>query len=166
MDRTQEELQGIARQFQIEDGSLSIMPFGHGHINSTDVVEYEGDLTGEKRLILQLVNTTVFPKIRELTENMAAVTQHLKKKIIEAGGDPRRETLNMKPLKAASDDGRVWERFLYKEADGTEDGSDYWRMFLYVTGASSYEQPRRPEDLYQAGAAFGRFQHMLSDFPA
>ena len=161
MSLTHDTLQEIACRFAIEEGKISVTPFGHGHINSTYLVEYDGDGAGEKRLILQKVNTTVFPKIRELTDNMAAVTSFLQKKIAGEGGDPRRETLNMIPLVSASESDQAWQRYLYHE-EGTP---DYWRMFRFVTGASSYEQPRRLEDLYQSGAAFGKFQKMLSDFP-
>lgn len=32
-------------------------------------------------------------------ENVIGVTEHLKKKIVEMGGDPERETLNLIPAK-------------------------------------------------------------------
>ena len=41
-----------------------------------------------------------------------------------------------------------------------------FRMYLFVENTKSIENSKTPEDLYEAGVGFGRFQRMLSDYPA
>ena len=62
-----------------------------GHINRTYIISLDN---GEKRL-LQLINTRVFKKPLELMDNAMRVTDHIRAKITEAGGDPARETLSV-----------------------------------------------------------------------
>ena len=81
------------------------------------------------------------------------VTTFLRKKIIENGGDPERETLNVIPAK----DGKPY----YVDSKG-----EYWRSYVYITDASSYDQVEKPEDFYESAVAFGHFQRMLADYPA
>ena len=54
---------------------------------------------GSLNVILQRMNREIFEKPVELMENVIGVTEHLKKKIVEMGGDPERETLNLIPAK-------------------------------------------------------------------
>lgn len=42
---------------------------------------------GSIKVILQKINREIFQKPEELMENIAGVTGHLKKKVIEKGGD-------------------------------------------------------------------------------
>ena len=76
----------IMKAFRIE---LNISPYGDGHINDTFVAD------STPRYILQRVNTSIFKNPDELMENIVAVTEHLRKKIIAAGGNPDRETLTV-----------------------------------------------------------------------
>jgi hypothetical protein len=85
-------------------------------------------------------------------DNIARVTGHLRKKILAAGGDPDRETLNLVPTK----DG---EAFLH-----TDDG-DYWRTYIFVEGARTYDIVENINHVYNAANTFGRFQSMVSDLP-
>ena len=74
-------------------------PFGSGHINDTYLLTFEiGDM-GDVNVILQRMNREIFTKPVELMENIVGVTSYLREKIIENGGDPERETLNMIPAK-------------------------------------------------------------------
>jgi hypothetical protein len=68
------------------------IPCGNGHINSTFTAERDGEL-----YILQLINTNVFKNPADMMNNICKVTQHIRKKVIEAGGDVERETMNMLP---------------------------------------------------------------------
>ncbi len=43
---------------------------------------------------------------------------------------------------------------------------EYWRSYVYITDASSYDQVEKPEDFYESAVAFGHFQRMLADYPA
>ena len=86
-------------------------------------------------------------------ENITGVTSFLKKKIIERGGDPERETLNVIPAV----DGKPY----YVDSQG-----DYWRSYKFITEASSFDQVEKPEQFYESAVAFGNFQSLLSDYPA
>ncbi len=119
-------------------------PLGNGHINETFRVS---------DFVLQKINKNVFHDPVAVMENVKAVTEHLKKKIAEAGGDPAKETLNY------LDTVEGLPYYL------TEDG-EYYRAYVYVDGVKSYDVAESPELLYQAARAFGKFQNMLADFPA
>lgn len=81
------------------------------------------------------------------------VTSYLRDKITESGGDPDRETLSVIPAL----DGKPF----YKDSFG-----DYWRSYVFITDAASYDQVEDPEQFYQSGVAFGNFQRLLADYPA
>lgn len=120
--------------------------YGNGHINDTYIIQ---DI---KKYILQKINTDVFKKPEKLMDNVAAVTDYIKKKIIGEGGDPDRETLTV----IRTVDGKSY----YKAQDGS-----YFRMYNFVDNAVSYDTIKDPIQFYYAAKAFGRFQRMLSDFP-
>ena len=48
---------------------------------------------------MQRINTDTFKNPKELMENVCHVTGFLRKVILEKGGDPERETLNVIPTK-------------------------------------------------------------------
>lgn len=137
-------LNEILSHFSVE---VTIEPYGNGHINDTY-------LTGSSpRYILQRINTNVFKNPKEVMDNILNVTEHVRKKIIAAGGDPERETLRVIKTKTGEN---------YYEAKN----GDCYRMYNYIENSVSYDITETPEQLFQAGRAFGRFQNMLSDFPA
>ena len=139
------ELNAIASNFNIWE---HIEPYGDGHINET----FEA-LPCVRKFILQKINSDVFEKPEEVMENISAVTEHLRKKIIKEGGDPLKETLTIvKTL-----DGKSF----YKTDDGR-----YYRMYIFIEGARTYNVVEKPEHFYNAAKAFGRFQKLLADFPA
>ena len=136
-------LSEILAAFSID---LPAKPFGNGHINSTFAV-------GEPvRFVLQKINTTVFTDPEGLMENVLAVTGHLRKKIVAAGGDPDRETLTYLPTR----DGKSF----FRDAEG-----NCWRVYKFIGDAESFESAT-PELFAGSARAFGKFQEMLSDFPA
>ena len=151
-DMRKEQIKAVAEHFQQEGIFLDSQPYGSGHIYGTYLLTY--DVDGENvHVILQLINKTVFPKPEEVMENIVNVTTHLKKKIVEQGGNPERETLNVIPTK----DGNSY----HVDADG-----NYWREYVFVTDATSYDKVEKPDDFYQSAVAFGNFQSLLADFPA
>lgn len=126
--------------------------YGNGHINFTYMVHVEKD-GNTKRMILQQMNKSIFTDPVGVMENIQGVTTHLRKKIIENGGNPDRETLNI----VFSKDNKPF----FVDSDG-----EYWRAYHYIEGATCYEQVASDEDFYQSGYAFGNFQCLLSDYPA
>lgn len=130
------------------DVVVEVGPYGDGHINDTYLSEMSSP-----RFILQRINHQVFKSPEQVMSNIVLVTKHLRKKIIENGGDPKRETLTLVPtIKGES---------FYK----TEDGN-YFRMYEFIEGAKTYQVVEKPEHFYNAARAFGKFQNLLADFPA
>ena len=126
--------------------------YGSGHINDTYRLTYETP-QGTKRYILQRMSTSIFKKLVELMENVSGVTAWLRKKIIENGGDPERETLTL----VKSNDGLPY----FVDSTG-----EYWRVYLFIEGATCYDAVKDDNDFYQSAVAFGHFQRLLADYPA
>ncbi|MCD7745755.1 MAG: aminoglycoside phosphotransferase family protein [Lachnospiraceae bacterium] len=148
----QQNLFRVADRFSFEGEPVEIIPYGNGHINDTYRVTCRTD-AGARRYILQRMNRTVFGRPEELMENLCGVTEWLKRKIAENGGDAQRETLSLVPLC----DGNPY----LKDADG-----EYWRAYLFIENATCYDLVEKDEDFYQSAVAFGRFQRLLADYPA
>lgn len=148
-----EELLRITEHFPVDKEAESIVPYGSGHINDTYLVTCRQEAGKQKKYILQRMNHKIFKDPQGLMENVMNVTNFLQDRIREAGGDPKREALNV----ILSRDGRPY----YHAADGT-----YWRMYRFVEGATSYDTVENPENFYESAVAFGHFQKLLSSFPA
>lgn len=146
------KLSEAVQQFDFQGRVISCDSYGSGHINDTyRVVAMRG---GEKvNFILQRMNHEIFTEPEKLMENVIGVTSFLRKKIVEQGGDPDRETLNLVP----THDGKLF----YKDSIGS-----YWRVYRYITGAVTYDLVEKPDDFYQSAVAFGHFQSLLSQYPA
>ncbi len=125
---------------------LECEKFGNGHINSTYkvVAEHKGK---QAVYILQKINKNVFKSPQMVMENIEKVTEFLSKK----ANNPR-ETLQFLKCENGS--------LCYKDPNG-----EYWRMYIYVDKCSGVDYPSLTE-FYESGVAFGRFQSLLSDFPA
>ena len=137
------QLKEIARQFQIQGQPVSCNEFGSGHINYTVKVITDCG----KEYVLQRINKFVFKNPAQVMENAGAVTAFLRERV----EDPR-----MALHFLSTKDGL----FYYLDQDG-----EYWRMYDFI-GGFCLDAPESEEDFYQSALAFGRFQHMLSDFPA
>lgn len=138
----------IANCFQLEGQAVSGESYGGGHINDTFLIKTDA---GES-YILQRINTAVFNNAEVLMDNIVAVTNFLKNKITQAGGEPQRETLSV----------------VLKKDGGTlyEDGSGCWRVYTFIKGAVTYQTCESAEQFYESACAFGHFQKLLADFPA
>ncbi len=144
------DLNKIAKKFKIDGTIEEIKAFGSGHINDTYRVKIkEAD---KKDYILQVINHNIFPNVPELTKNIIRVTEHVKKKIEEKGGDPERETLTIIPT--------VEGEGFYKDEDGK-----YWRVFIFIDNTNSYDRLENAEQAYEGGKAFGNFLKMVADMP-
>ncbi len=153
MNRDKSELLNVAEKFEIEGSTEAIEPHGNGHINDTFLLTCRQPSEEICRYILQRMNHEVFKDPKALMENIVGVTTFLQKKIMEHGGDPKREALNVIPVREGG--------FYYQAEDGT-----FWRMYRFVEDAASYDVVERPEDFYESAVAFGHFQKLLADYPA
>lgn len=123
-----------------------------GHINSTYVFEFDDNGKSNKYLVQEL-NTAVFKEPVGLMKNMVGVTSYLRDKIIENGGDPERECINVYPAKSG-------------ETYYIDSENRFWRCLNYVYGAHSVEAADSPETFGKAAKAFGNFQNMLAEYPS
>ncbi len=139
--------------FKLKGMVMSAVPYGSGHINDTFLMTLRKDDGSEGRVILQRMNKSIFTKPVEVMENIMGVTSHLGKKIALHGGDVNRETLNVIPTKD--------DKPYFIDSEG-----EYWRCYVFIEDARTYDLVESPEDFYQSAVAFGNFQRMLADYPA
>lgn len=145
------DFKSIAENFNLEGELKTSDSHVCGHINDTFIINCEGENGEEIKYVLQRVNSDIFKNPEQLMENIENVTSHIKNKIIEENGDPLRETLNIVKTKEG--------KSFYKCKE-----ENYWRIFNFIHGASTYQIVEKPEHLYTAGKALGKFQKQLSDF--
>jgi len=147
----QHDLAEIFGYFQINGQFVEAEPCGSGHIHDT-YVSTARTTKGPRRFIHQRINRSIFQEPEKLMENIERVTGHIRQKVIAAGGDPMRECLNIVLAK----DGHSFHR----DAEG-----NYWRTFVYIEGARTYDVVENLDHVYNAAKAFGDFQMMLTDLP-
>jgi len=145
------ELPEIVSRFRTGGEVVSVEPWGSGHIHDTFVSRVETGF-GTVRYIHQRINHGIFPSPENVMENITRVTEHIRGKISRAGDDPERRTLTVVPLSEGGN--------LYRSPAG-----DYWRTFLFIENAGTYDLPQGQGHARSVAAAFARFQEMLSDLP-
>ncbi|NLW51864.1 MAG: aminoglycoside phosphotransferase family protein [Tissierellia bacterium] len=150
IDNIREE---IIDKYGFEGELIDYREYGNGHINDTILIQFKHDNGDIMKYVLQRINTHIFTKPVELMENIVNVTEFLKNKIEERGGNPKRETLNV----ILTGDGKSH----LVDSDG-----DYWRVYDFIDDAISYDKVETPDDFYQSAVAFGNFQNLLADYPA
>ena len=143
----------VVNQFEFNGEFIHIEPLGQGHINSTYAVYFRRETVPPIRYVLQRINTSILKNPLALMKNIEGVTNHLRKKIMEAGGNPDRETLTIVKTK----DGKLF----YEDGD-----KECWRAYLFIEDATCYQSAEKPGLFYNSAKAFGRFQKLLSDYPA
>jgi len=146
------QLQQISRQFQIYGEILHAETCKIGHINETYSATYDQGGT-RVRYIHQKINQSVFKDPASVMRNVMRVTSHLRQKLeqIEAR-DLTRRCLTIVPTR----DGHAY----YTDNDG-----DFWRTFVFIEGVQTFEAVQSPHQAFEAGKAFGFFQHLLVDLP-
>lgn len=133
----------FVKNFKIKGVPIYYEEYGSGHINTTYRMVCDNGI----QYIIQKINTSVFKNPDMLMDNLAKITDHLRKKINNS-----REVLTLVP---ALDGGSHVV---------SEDGS-FWRVFDYVTDSICLQRPESTNDFFESAAAFGRFQNHLIDFP-
>ncbi len=126
--------------------------YGHGHVHNTFCVYTQKSDGKCKRYILQRLSLA-FKSPENLMENIVGVTDFLGKKIQQSGGDVERETLCV--IRTNTND------TLFVDSENRA-----WRLYKFIENAASPEKVESPELFYESARAFGRFQELLSDYPA
>lgn len=139
----------IIEKFSVAGELISCERYGEGHINDTFKVTMD-DCGREVHYILQRINNRLFPDVERLMHNIELVTEFCRKSVMERGGDPMRECLTLIRTK----DG----------ASYTCENGDYFRMYVFIEGATTYQSVRDPRDFYESAVAFGNFANLLAKF--
>ena len=149
----EQSLQEVFAAYDLGGEVAGALRYGKGHINDT-FCAYVQTPEGEcRRFILQRMSAAAFKHPDQLMANIVGVTEHLRKKIVAAGGDPDRETLTVHPT-------RTGESFFTDSQGGA------WRVYPFVENTLCLQSAETPELFYASAQAFGKFQAMLSDYPA
>ncbi len=147
-----EEISSVVKHFAAEGEFIYGEAYGCGHINDTYAVYFKREDRSPVRYILQRINTAIFDA-EELMKNIKLVTDFLKKKIENEGGDPERNTLSIIPTKEGA--------LYYRDKEG-----NCFRMYLFIEDTITYQSAANVTVSKNAGRAFGHFQKQLSDFDA
>ena len=151
LTQNKHDLAEVTSHFQLEGKFLDAAPYGSGHINDTYASHFQ--LDGKViRYIHQRINHNIFKQPDKLMDNIVRVTKYAREKIEAANGDPLRETLNVIPT--------VDNQPFWLSPEG-----NYWRSYIFIEGAKTYDQVEDLKHVYSANKAFGEFQKLLSTLP-
>lgn len=145
-------LKNIIEAFPFNGELTSIESTDTGLINSTYMLTFS-DGNQDFQYVLQKINTNVFKKPDELMSNIMNVTGFLRNKINLSGGNAARETLT----------------FLYTKDNSPyylDENGGFWRSYIYISKCYTCDKIDSEVKAFRSGKAFGKFQRMLSDYPA
>ena len=164
-------VQAVFKAWGLPGRLLRAEPYGNGHINDTLLLTWlpaEGQGRTEqaaaaapahpgapRRLILQRLSREAFPQPEVVMENFVRLTDYLRDRILEVGGDPAREVLSLIPLR----DGRRWY---------TDAGGSVWRLTPFIEGScqiSEISPEMTPTAAECAARGYGRFLGLSEAFP-
>ena len=131
------DLSSIVAKFKVQGTIEEIKPLGTGLINDTYKVNTkEADAPN---YVLQRINHAIFQNVEMLQSNITAVTNHIRKKLTEAGeSDIERKVLSF----LETEEGKAY----------WFDGDSYWRVMVFIPRAKTYETVN-PEYSNYAGEA-------------
>lgn len=136
-------IEKAAYAFRTAGQPVSCLNFGHGHINNTFKITTDSG----KEYILQKINKYVFKDPVKVMSNASAVTNYIRQRV-----EDQRMVLHFIPTLVGN--------YCHRDSEG-----EFWRMYDFV-GGFCLDTPETDEDFYQSALAFGRFQCLLSDYPA
>jgi len=147
-----DNIEPIARHFQIDGKFLSAKPYGSGHLNDTYLVTFDRNGT-VSHYIFQKINKNAFKNIPALMENIVRVTKHIRRKLeTENAGDISRRVLTV----ISTRDQSSYYQDIHQQ---------YWRAYIFITNAQTYDVPESTNQACEAARMFGLFQKMLVDLP-
>jgi len=142
----------VAEKFDLSGSVTDVIRHKVGHINETYIVFTENK-RGTERYILQKINDRVFCAPKLLMKNIKTVTEQVKRRVDERGGNPKREALNLVNTKS-------------DEHFHLTDEGEYFRCYLYVDGMTYdyVDADMRGRALaMEAARAFADFQENLRE---
>jgi hypothetical protein len=138
--------------FLVEGPIARITPAGSGHINDSFLVTTTP--AGSPDYFLQRINHSVFKNIPGLSDNILKVSRHLEARLKEpAAAASGFQVIRPTPTRDGS--------YYHRDQDG-----HYWRLYNHISGSRSYDMLHSRAQAFEAGYAFGMFQHLTSDLDA
>lgn len=135
----------LSQQFGLDQEIATMKPIGSGHINTTMLLTDE-----QHSVVVQKLNTDVFPNPEHLVANARAIEQHLTQKAESNAYDLK--IIKHLPTTSGS--------FLVKI------NGEVWRALEFIGKSYSEDVVSCPEKAQTAANAFGQFAQALSDFDA
>ncbi len=143
-----QELQHIASQFELEGSIARIEGLGQGFINDTFIIRTEGEAPD---YILQRKNKSIFPDVPAMMDNIQKVCDHIRKRVVAEGGNPRREAMTIIP----THDGKLYF---------VDSNDEYWAVCEFIADTIAYDRADTTELARMGGMGIGKFQAQLADF--
>jgi Ser/Thr protein kinase RdoA (MazF antagonist) len=140
----------IAAKFRLGGELESVEHLGRGHIHDTWVSRVR-TAAGPRRFVHQRLNRNVFTDPARVMENVARVTEHVRRRVGGEGGDPERGSLTLVPT---ADD-----RLFHESPDG-----QCWRTYRYIEG-TTHDGVAPPRVVAEVARAFAHFQRRVVDLP-
>ena len=151
--KSKPDLHALAARFHLYGDFKEAGPYGSGHINDTYAAVFDQG-GSEVGYIFQRLNQRVFPNPLAVMQNIERVTTHVRHKLLERGGGPiSRRVLTLVP---------TWEGAKW----AIDPEGHFWRCYLFIENARTYDQIDNPRQAFEAAKAFGAFQKLLADLPA
>jgi len=143
----------VVKRFRAWGDFVGAVPYGSGHINDTYKVTF--NMAGTQvHYLLQRINHNIFKDPRAVMDNIVRVTNHVRARLTaENVADVTRHSLCVVFTRDAQP--------CYQDADG-----NWWRMYLFVEGAQTYDTIQNERQAFEAARAYARFQNLLADLPA
>ncbi|HEY9155828.1 MAG TPA: aminoglycoside phosphotransferase family protein [Opitutaceae bacterium] len=146
------DLAAVSRAFPLLGRFQGGVPHGSGHINDTFAVTYD-QAGAPVRYIFQRINHRIFGDVPALMENIDRVSTHTAARMmVENPRDAARRALTL----VRARDGRPYHR---------DDLGNYWRCYLFIEKAQTYDVIGSPQQARAGAKAFGQFQNLLVDLP-
>lgn len=147
-----DNVKAVFENFETSAEFMDAEPYGSGHINDTFAIRCK-DKADKFSYVLQRINNNIFPEPEKLMDNIVRVTEHIRKKF---------ELQNAEEI-----DRRVLT--VIHSVDSLPYCIDkhgrYWRMYIFIQNARTYDVIESLDQAREAGKSFGRFQEMLADLP-
>jgi len=147
------QLSKLIQNFDVTGRLVTVMPTGRGNVNDTYLAIFRNTFE-EYQVILQRINSNVFPDPAQIMKNLRVVMKHVHRKLED---DSERAD-------------RVWQMpKIVKTRDGEDffvDGENgFWRVITRIPSATAFDEAQGVEHALECGTVLGYFHWLLSDLP-
>ncbi len=146
------ELLEIAGCFALPTPVRSIEPLGSGNVNDTWRVDLAPASEGPQALVLQRLNTRVFPRPDLVMANIRRLGEHLDRPGALAAAGGRWELPRVVPVRGSG-------------APCLEQGGQVWRLLTFIARSRSVDTITGHRQALQVGRALGTFHSLIHDLP-